>query len=65
MFGGVPPIGLAQAPSEDNPGRLDEDDEQEVKVSRRMADMLETCPGFSGDVPTPEQDSMSPATYRS
>eukprot|EP00928_Gymnodinium_smaydae_P042001 TRINITY_DN28359_c0_g1_i1.p1 TRINITY_DN28359_c0_g1~~TRINITY_DN28359_c0_g1_i1.p1 ORF type:complete len:227 (-),score=56.11 TRINITY_DN28359_c0_g1_i1:48-728(-) len=34
----------------------DEEDEREVRVSQRVADMLERCPGFSGDVPTPAQE---------
>mmetsp|Transcript_61834 Transcript_61834/g.186565 ORF Transcript_61834/g.186565 Transcript_61834/m.186565 type:complete len:238 (-) Transcript_61834:6-719(-) len=35
----------------------DEDDEElEVRVSRRLAELLEQCPGFSGDVPTPDQE---------
>mmetsp|Transcript_82808 Transcript_82808/g.242825 ORF Transcript_82808/g.242825 Transcript_82808/m.242825 type:complete len:219 (-) Transcript_82808:14-670(-) len=33
-----------------------EEDEAEVRVSRRLADLLEQCPGFSGDVPTLEQE---------
>ncbi|CAK0846273.1 unnamed protein product [Prorocentrum cordatum] len=28
----------------------------EVKVTRRLADLLERCPAFTGEVPTPEQE---------
>merc|ERR1711924_291629 len=34
----------------------EDDDEREVKVSQRVADMLEQCPSFTGDVPTPDQE---------
>ncbi|CAE8640250.1 unnamed protein product [Polarella glacialis] len=37
-------------------GEEEEEDELEVKVSRRMAELLERCPGFSAEVPTPEQE---------
>ena len=32
-----------------------EEEEMEVKVSRRMAELLEKNPSFSGEVPTPNQ----------
>mmetsp|Transcript_16975 Transcript_16975/g.30700 ORF Transcript_16975/g.30700 Transcript_16975/m.30700 type:complete len:219 (+) Transcript_16975:120-776(+) len=28
----------------------------ELRVTQRLADLLEQCPGFSGDIPTPEQE---------
>eukprot|EP00933_Yihiella_yeosuensis_P015868 TRINITY_DN13700_c0_g1_i1.p1 TRINITY_DN13700_c0_g1~~TRINITY_DN13700_c0_g1_i1.p1 ORF type:complete len:222 (+),score=57.75 TRINITY_DN13700_c0_g1_i1:236-901(+) len=34
----------------------EEDDEVEIKVSKRMAELLEQCPTFSGEVPTPDQE---------
>ncbi|CAJ1348710.1 unnamed protein product, partial [Effrenium voratum] len=37
-------------------GEAEEDEDLEVKVSRRMADMLEKNPTFSGEVPTPDQE---------
>eukprot|EP00929_Paragymnodinium_shiwhaense_P091676 TRINITY_DN51580_c0_g1_i1.p1 TRINITY_DN51580_c0_g1~~TRINITY_DN51580_c0_g1_i1.p1 ORF type:complete len:219 (+),score=57.26 TRINITY_DN51580_c0_g1_i1:64-720(+) len=40
-----------------HPGEEDDEEEDlEVKVSQRVADMLEKCPSFTGDVPTPDQE---------
>eukprot|EP00913_Durusdinium_trenchii_P023814 g22364.t1 len=33
-----------------------EEEDMEVKVSRRMAELLEKNPSFTGDVPTPDQE---------
>lgn len=37
-------------------GEEEEEDEMEVKVSRRMADLLEKNPSFTGEVPNPDQE---------
>ncbi|CAK9091087.1 unnamed protein product [Durusdinium trenchii] len=36
-------------------GEEEEEEDMEVKVSRRMAELLEKNPSFTGDVPTPDQ----------
>ena len=36
------------------PGEAEEEEDLEVRVSQRVADMLEECPSFTGDVPTPD-----------
>ncbi|CAE7825821.1 Chaperone protein DnaJ [Symbiodinium microadriaticum] len=37
-------------------GEAEEEEDLEVKVSRRVAELLEKNPGFCGDVPTPDQE---------